>query len=307
VRFEDILFVHTDDPDDGSFPRALAIARRLGARFTLAGIVEPPSLDLLHSSGLAPDRLEQIALESERDALEALRARAGADAGVPAKALAGTGFLAVIREVLRAGHDLVMVPAPGALRVVDRILPSPALQLVRRCPCPVWLLRSAPEDGIRRVGAAVDADPKGERNELDRRILGAAFAVASAFSARVDVLHALALHPSESMLRGRGGMSEAEVEALVERVRSRADAAMRALVAESAPPGLAVVQHVLRGAPAAVIADVAREEQLDLLAIGTFGRTGIAGLVMGNTAEEILQRTSCSILALKPPGFVASD
>jgi nucleotide-binding universal stress UspA family protein len=247
-------------------------------------------------------------LESEGDALEALRVRAGADAARPVRALQGAPVAAVIREVREAGHDLVMVSAPPAVGLVERFVPSTALQLLRRCPCPVWLARPVPDDGIRRVGAAVDADAEGERYGLDRSILDAALVVAGACAARVDVLHALTLHPSETMLRGRGGMSDAEVEALVERIRARAETTMRALVAAAAPPpGVAVAQHVLRGAPGRTIADYAQEAALDLLVIGTLGRTGIAGLVIGNTAEEILQRAECSILALKPPGFAAAD
>jgi nucleotide-binding universal stress UspA family protein len=39
--------------------------------------------------------------------------------------------------------------------------------------------------------------------------------------------------------------------------------------------------------------------------MGTLGRSGIPGLFIGNTAEEVLQNTRSSILAVKPPGFVS--
>jgi nucleotide-binding universal stress UspA family protein len=39
--------------------------------------------------------------------------------------------------------------------------------------------------------------------------------------------------------------------------------------------------------------------------MGTAGRSGIRGLVIGNTAERMLDQLECSILTLKPPGFVA--
>ena len=38
--------------------------------------------------------------------------------------------------------------------------------------------------------------------------------------------------------------------------------------------------------------------------MGTVGRTGIPGLLIGNTAETILQQVDCSVLAIEPPGFV---
>lgn len=41
-----------------------------------------------------------------------------------------------------------------------------------------------------------------------------------------------------------------------------------------------------------------------LVVMGTAARTGIPGFIMGNTAETILNRPDCSVLAVKPPGFV---
>ena len=43
----------------------------------------------------------------------------------------------------------------------------------------------------------------------------------------------------------------------------------------------------------------------DLIVIGTVGRTGLLGLIIGNTAEDVLQTTRTSILAVKPQGFVS--
>jgi len=39
--------------------------------------------------------------------------------------------------------------------------------------------------------------------------------------------------------------------------------------------------------------------------MGTVGRVGIPGFFIGNTAEEILKRVECSVLAIKPAGFVS--
>ena len=43
----------------------------------------------------------------------------------------------------------------------------------------------------------------------------------------------------------------------------------------------------------------------DLVVMGTVGRTGIAGLFIGNTAEMVLEQVQCSVLAVKPAGFVS--
>lgn len=41
----------------------------------------------------------------------------------------------------------------------------------------------------------------------------------------------------------------------------------------------------------------------DLVVMGTVARTGVAGLIIGNTAEAILEQVNCSVLAIKPAGF----
>jgi len=46
-------------------------------------------------------------------------------------------------------------------------------------------------------------------------------------------------------------------------------------------------------------------KNIDILVMGTVARTGIPGFVIGNTAENIVQKLSCSLMALKPRGFVS--
>jgi len=48
-----------------------------------------------------------------------------------------------------------------------------------------------------------------------------------------------------------------------------------------------------------------RKQPIDVLVMGTLGRTGISGFIIGNTAENVVQKLECSLLALKPGGFVS--
>ena len=59
--------------------------------------------------------------------------------------------------------------------------------------------------------------------------------------------------------------------------------------------------------PHTAILEAVNDQQADLLVIGTVGRTGVQGLITGNTAEYLLPRVSCSILAVKPPEFCLAD
>jgi universal stress protein E len=59
----------------------------------------------------------------------------------------------------------------------------------------------------------------------------------------------------------------------------------------------------LKGEPGSVIAEFAEAKKIDLIVMGTVGRTGLAGFIMGNTAETILRAVRCSVIAVKPEGF----
>ena len=52
--------------------------------------------------------------------------------------------------------------------------------------------------------------------------------------------------------------------------------------------------------PAAEILEAARERSIDLLVIGTRGYKGLARLVLGSTAEELIHKAGCPILAIGP-------
>ena len=57
--------------------------------------------------------------------------------------------------------------------------------------------------------------------------------------------------------------------------------------------------------PGPAISELAKKEQIDLVVMGTIARSGLAGALLGNTAEKVLDRLECSVLAVKPDGFVS--
>ena len=58
-----------------------------------------------------------------------------------------------------------------------------------------------------------------------------------------------------------------------------------------------------RGEPDEVIPRFAVAERIDLVVMGTVARAGIAGMLIGNTAERVLLKLPCSVPTVKPDGF----
>jgi nucleotide-binding universal stress UspA family protein len=62
------------------------------------------------------------------------------------------------------------------------------------------------------------------------------------------------------------------------------------------------VHHVfLEGDPATEIVRYARDAGIDLIVMGTHGRTGLERLLMGSVAEKVLREAPCSVLVVKLP------
>ena len=63
--------------------------------------------------------------------------------------------------------------------------------------------------------------------------------------------------------------------------------------------------HYVIEPPEEAIMNCIEQHDIDLVVMGTVGRAGISGFITGNTAERLLPRIPCSLLAVKPPGFVS--
>jgi universal stress protein E len=61
--------------------------------------------------------------------------------------------------------------------------------------------------------------------------------------------------------------------------------------------------HVIEGLPEIKIPQLAEQLKAQLVVMGTVGRTGLTAAFMGNTAERVLSRLTCEVLALKPEDF----
>jgi nucleotide-binding universal stress UspA family protein len=79
--------------------------------------------------------------------------------------------------------------------------------------------------------------------------------------------------------------------------------ALQAMLEQVKPTDTTVpYEHrLVTGDPAGEIVRVAEEEKVDLIVIGTHGRTGLRRLLMGSVAEAVVRRAKCPVFTFKPP------
>jgi len=315
-RFKNIIYINEPNVDQASaVARAVSLAKNNRADLTFVDIIPTKvvatGIDL--PLGGRPDskNLRFTEESHQRKALESMVQPFLEGLQVRVDILVGKTFLEAIRAVLKNGHDLLIKPAENP-SWTHRFFGSDDLHLLRKCPCPVWLMKPPEKSNYRSILAAVNFDslsPNPSEDELNREILGLAASLALSDAASLHIAHAWEAL-AKGMLVSRGGLSSEVLSTYVGREQERSRKGLHRLAEqlrgwigkeayESLLPGL----HLPEGVAMKVIPPLAKGLGADLVVMGTVARTGISGLIIGNTAEAILDQLTCSVLAIKPPGF----
>lgn len=301
-RFKNILYVWEPEVDQSAaMTRAICLATKNRAELTVLAILPPA----------AAEHLPQITDNYHQSIQERLSV-CRTELNIRTEIKVGRAFLEIIRAVLRAGHDLVIKPAenPG---FINRLFGSTDMHLLRKCPCPAYLLHPAAKPVYENILAAVDFDlkqPNPAEDALNRQIVALASSIAGTDAARLHLVHAWDWF-AEGFMRRWSDMSADELAGHLSRERLLHEEALMSLqsqLRQSIDPAtyrkINVTAHLPRGPAQQAVATQAQQLRADLVVMGTVARTGIAGLLIGNTAETILEQIACSVLAIKPPGFI---
>jgi nucleotide-binding universal stress UspA family protein len=315
-RFSNILLIVDADKDHAAgLKRAVALVKNNQASLMLADVVDsiPDELQMAITM-VTPREIGDILAAEKREKLDQIvKSIADEKIAVKAKVLVGKPFIEIIRQVISNDHDLVIKCAESDASLRDMRFGSTDMHLMRKCPCPVWIIKSTEHERYRRILAAVDQDPSDAvKDALNRQILEISSSLALAEFCELHIVHAWSLAGESYLTSVRSGFSRAEVDTSIEEETSERQRWLENLVNaygtkadKEAVDYLAPQLHVLKGHAKHVIPTTAQKLDVDLVVMGTVARTGIAGFFMGNTAESILNQLGSSVLTLKPPGFIS--
>ena len=283
---------------------ALAHARdlavRCGARLKVVDVLPfvPPG-----ARHFVTAHIEQELVEHRTQRLQSLAAGVP---GVEARSdlLRGRPATALVQEVLAAGHGLLVRSHDRDLAESTRQYGAVDMELLRLCPCPVWLIgrRPGPHTPWRVVAAINPGPDDATEQQLNETVLDWALMLKDVTGADLTLLHAWTAFGA-SVLRSR--VPEHEFVEYIEAARGTAKDALDAFTKTHADRLSGVNVQLVQGEPERAIPHFVDGNAVDLVVMGTVARSGLRGLVMGNTAERVLQRLRGSVLAVKPPGFIS--
>ncbi len=256
--------------------------------------------------------LRRLVLEHREDQLKRYLAAYDDDIARNAevRVLDGVPFVEIIREAVRSGCELIIKVSDREGGSRNRSFGSTDMHLMRKSPLPVWTINAGRKDTARRVLVAVDPlSMDDEARALQRKTLRVAAELAEATNAQLLILSTWELVGEESMRNSPFlKIDDARIDSLLEETdfKARNAQALLARWFEQELPYASVPRwHVVKGSARQVIPSFVESHDIELLVMGSVAQAGIPGLLIGSTAEAVLGDVNCSVLTVKPDGFIS--
>ncbi|MCL1799834.1 MAG: universal stress protein [Promicromonosporaceae bacterium] len=280
---------------------AAEFARRLGWELHMVCSYTLPALAAgtgdIGFSRADDDAAQQAARAVLKKAREAL-----GDIGVPVTVTATTGDPAGVLVEMSKDFGLAVAGARGRRGLTERLLGSVSSALPAHAACPVVIVphRISQDDGgtvittpvpeIKRIVVGVD----GSASSL--KAVEAAVKQSQVWGA--DLI-ALAGVPAASAPGVLGWAPDhVDYQQILAEVKNRLDARIDGV--EAAHPGVKISRIVLDGSGADLLVEFSRAA--DLIVVGSRGRGGFRGLLLGSTSQAVLHHVACPVKVIPRKG-----
>lgn len=302
------ILVAIKDPWARSLPaveKATQLASALGARVQLFhALSNPVYIDAAEFEGVTLSKLEHIEYARATARLKVLAGRLG-KTGVRVEAIVEWDFPpheAVIRAARRFGADLIVAERHATKHHLAWALRFTDFELLRLAPVPVLLVKTQQAYDHPAILAAVDPTHAFSKPlKLDREILDCAAEITHALRGS---LHAVFAYDPLPVVALEPGLALAGVtDAIVAENKARARKALAGVLNGATIPESR--RHLVPRHPIDAIQSTVAQVGCNIAVMGAISRSGLKRLVLGNTAERVLDELPCDVLVVKPRRFTS--
>lgn len=291
---------------DRAFDRAVQLARTSGARLTVLHVIpdelQPDlaealkaqarmALEALVAQALAAGHFDvEITVKGGLDQEEILEqvaeGAARGDLSVEIRIEAGSIYDIIDETAAQMDADLVICGTHRSLLIGDEWLGSTIDRVLRFGKRPVLVVKTKPAGAYESIIVGIDF------SECSATALE--FAVKAFPGARFTLLHAI-----ESSLSGFLAGAATSRDALERHTKELLQFSDKVLRRADAVAVTSVNTEIRYGEPASVLQQYAAEHSVDLVVVGTHGRTGIRRAILGSVAESSIASLPCDVLAVR--------
>ncbi len=209
-------------------------------------------------------------------------------------------YESMIAQIYNGKHDLLIKATHKHAKLGSVIFTPTDWHLLRKCPCPVLLVKEHgwPENG--KILTAVNVLSDNETHALlNDKLIKEAQYMGKLLNAEINLVNAYPPTPVNVTIE----LPEFDAATYTNGIRGHHLMAMKTLrqkhyIDEDNT-------FCLEGLPEDIIPKVANELDAELVILGTTGRVGLSAIFIGNTAEHTIDQLNCDVLAIKPDGYIS--
>jgi universal stress protein E len=300
LRYSRILVaIDFSKHSEAALQQAIWIGRIQGAKIVLAHALPDlrkvaheasykAKLDLLQGEGELFER--EVREKSDSKMRQMILDLKADDLDIQFETLIGESSVELIHAVQAEAFDLVLAGTRGVSSWEKFLVGSTASRLIQKCPASVWIVKAKHVSPPKVVLAPVDFSP------VSLKAVRQGLSIAQQANAMFHLLHVI-----DDVDITSSYVANANRKEINEAVEKRLYGVLESLQIDREQ----IRVHLSIGAPWQEVGRLAQQLGVDLIAMGTVGRGGIQGLLLGNTAEKVLRTSDCSILTVKPDDFVS--
>jgi nucleotide-binding universal stress UspA family protein len=244
------------------------------------------------------ERLEALARDAATATLEHVAEVLRPALPVETAILPGRPAQAIADEARRWAADMIVMGSRGHGAISSMVLGSVSAEVIDQVDRPVLIARG---DRLQGVVLGVDGSAGADR---------AVDAVLSWPALRTTPIHVVSVEPSlypwwVGLAEVGGVTTVPQMAASDEAARAVEADVVSATVQRLTQAGLRATGDVRQGDAADQLIKAAEATGSDLIVVGTRGRTGLARLVLGSVARNVVTHAPCSVLVVHAPHVVA--
>ena len=283
------LLLPTDGSEfsEGAIREAVNLAKTCSSKLFVVSVIETnPEYE-----SIAPQLIEKAEKET-RQHLESVKNRAAKE-GVDCEIIARQGedpYKYIIDEAAKHQVSMIIMGRRGRKGLKRLMMGSVTAKVIGHSPCNVLVVPRAARLEFRKILIATDG------SKYSNAAASEAVAIAKRCGAS---LIAASVVPYESISPLGIVHSEMQWELIIEESRKAAESNIKNVKEIAEKEDVKIEELILEGRPYEAIINAAKEKGVDLIVVGSHGRTGLDRLLMGSVTERIIGHADCAVLVVK--------
>jgi nucleotide-binding universal stress UspA family protein len=288
TRLEKLLLpTNGSEFSEGAIREAINISKACSSKLYAMSVVETnPEYE-----ALAPNLVEKAEL-AIKEHLDSVRSRASKE-GVDCETIvrrAEDPYQPIVEEASQRGVGMIVMGRRGRKGLKRLMMGSQTAKVIGHAACNVLVVPREATTEFKRILTATDGSKYSEKAAAEAigiakrsgALLIAVSVVTSEMISPFDIVHS---EMQKDLIAGK------ELKAAEENIKNIKEAAEK--------EGIRIEGIILAGKPYEAILETAKEKLVDLIVVGSHGRTGIEKLIMGSVTERVIVLSPCPVLVVK--------